>query len=77
MNNYSYFLFARPSFLEGIARILDFGNTLNEYNQSNSPEQADTLAISADWRAIGSDIQAALAALDEDMAECMTDGEQT
>ena len=35
------FLFARPSFLEGTARILDFGNVLNTYNCSPTPELAD------------------------------------
>jgi hypothetical protein len=59
MNN-STFLLARPSFLEGIGRILDFAGTLNEYNSSLTPEQADYLAIRSDWRQIGSDISRAI-----------------
>ena len=52
-------LFARPSALGGIARILDFGGTLNEYNTANSGEQADLLAAWADWLAVGEDLRAA------------------
>lgn len=59
MNRYTDFLFARPSFLEGMARILDLGNTLSEYNESLTPEEADTRALRADWKAVGSDIQRA------------------
>lgn len=54
------FLFARPSFLGGMARALDLGNTLNEYNQSLSPEEADTLALRSDFRAVGRDFRAAI-----------------
>jgi hypothetical protein len=50
------FLFARPSFLEGFARTLDLGATLDEYNQSVTPEQADLIAIRNDWEMIGEDI---------------------
>jgi hypothetical protein len=57
MSDYSYFLFARPSFGEGIAGILYFGNTLTEYNVSSTPEQADTLALVADWLAVGGDLR--------------------
>ena len=37
----SLFLCARPSFVEGMARILDFGGNLDQYNQSITPAQAD------------------------------------
>ena len=49
-------LFARPSAFEGVARILDFGDTLTEYNTANSPEQADVLALWSDWLAVGDDM---------------------
>jgi hypothetical protein len=39
-----------------MGRILDFGNTLSEYNQSLNDEQADRLAFFADWSAISQDI---------------------
>lgn len=51
----SLFLCARPSFVEGISRLMDFGGTLNEYNRSLAPAQADYLALYADWRLIGRD----------------------
>ncbi len=51
--NQSGYLFARPSFLTGIARLLDLGGTLAEYNRAISPEQADALAIRADWQPVG------------------------
>ena len=56
MNDYTSFLFARPSFSEGVGRVLDFGNTLTEYNSSIDGEQADRIALSSDWRSVGSDI---------------------
>ena len=42
----SDFLFARPSFIEGLARIFDFGGTLNEYNTSILTDEA---AAALDW----------------------------
>ncbi len=51
------FLFARPSFLEGFARIVDLGGTLSAYNTSSTPEQADTAALVADVRAVAEDIR--------------------
>ena len=59
MNDLSMLLFARPSFVEGASRVLDFGNTLSEYNNSLTPEQADAHALSSDWRAVGEDIKQA------------------
>ncbi len=47
---YTDFLYARPSFLEGMARIADMGGTLNEYNASDDP---DTAALMMDWLAVG------------------------
>ena len=57
MNRYSSFLFAEPSFLEGIARIFDLGNTLSVYNSSSSPQDADFWACYSDYEAIGEDIR--------------------
>jgi hypothetical protein len=51
----SLFLCAKPSFAEGASRLLDFGNCLNEYNRSLTPDQADLLALSVDWRLVGGD----------------------
>lgn len=69
MGEYTSYLFARSSFLEGVGRMLDFGNTLSEYNQGVTGEQADALAMRADWLAVGDDIRvAADRLLDEALA---------
>ena len=56
----STFLFARPSFVEGIARVLDMGDTLTEFNQSLHGSQADRIALASDWMAVGCDIRDAI-----------------
>lgn len=53
-------LFAMPSFANGAARVLDLGSTLNEYNYSSSPNEADRLALKADWTVVGDDLWKAL-----------------
>lgn len=63
MSQYNPFLFARPSFIEGCARVLDFGDTLNEYNTALSPEQADAIALYLDWLAVGNDLRGAAQAV--------------
>ena len=60
MNELSTFLFSRPSFIEGMARVMDLAGALDSYNTSLSPEQADTLALWADWGVVGDDLRAAL-----------------
>ena len=61
MGTSSDFLFANPSFLEGWARLFDFGDTLNEYNSSLSPKMADGIAMWLDWGVTGTDIAQAIA----------------
>jgi hypothetical protein len=48
-----------PSAVEGAARLLDFANTITEYNvtELGSP---DTRAAYQDWRAVGDDIAEAM-----------------
>jgi hypothetical protein len=58
--NHSTFLFATPTWTEGVGRLLDFGDTLTQYNDSVTPEQADYRAIAMDWRAVGADILSAI-----------------
>lgn len=60
MNGYSDYLFARPSFGEGWARLFDFGNVLTEYNVSRDGAAADARAFAADWRAVGADVREAM-----------------
>lgn len=61
MGRYANFLSADPSFTEGVARILDFGDTLTAYNRSASAEQADLIALAADWQAVIDDLTHAFA----------------
>ena len=56
----SDFLFATPSMLGGISKMLDFGATSNIYNGSNTAAEADYRAIKSDWTAVGDDIRMAL-----------------
>lgn len=62
MSSFSTYLFATPSVWEGVGRLVDFGDTLTEYNTSPTPEAADTIAFYLDWFAIGEDFQAAMSA---------------
>ena len=43
------FLYARPSILEGVGRNMDFFGSMNQYNYSQSGDEADSLSIYADW----------------------------
>lgn len=52
----SLFLVAAPSFAEGMARVVDLGGTLNEFNSSLNTSQADRLALRADMLALRNDI---------------------
>lgn len=63
------FLFARPSFIEGMARIVDFGNTLNHYNDSPTPQDADRVALSMDWGMVGEDMYQAISNFETEEAE--------
>ncbi len=56
----SDFLFVRPSFLNGMARVVDVFAELDDYNVSETPEEADARAISSDWQALSKDIEAAM-----------------
>jgi hypothetical protein len=62
MSDLSSILFARPSFIEGVARAYDLGNTLSEYNRSETGEVADARALYADWRLVGDEIRQAMEA---------------
>lgn len=56
----SSILVARPTLLEGIARVMDIGNTLQAYNDSDSDQEADTKALKHDWRIVGDDLRGAI-----------------
>ncbi len=59
-NYYTTYLYANPSFLNGMARVLDFGASLQEYNESVTPKEADYNAILRDWMVVGEDINQAI-----------------
>lgn len=59
MNDRTSFLFADPSFSEGVGRLADFSGALNNYNISRTPKAADRRAIRADWEVVGDDLREA------------------
>lgn len=56
----SDFLFAQPSFASGAARVFDLFGQFDEYNRSETPEEADAKAIASDWMVIGQDLANAI-----------------
>lgn len=56
----STFLFALPSWQEGVGRLVDFGDTLTEYNRTATAEAADARATAQDWLAVGDYLRRAL-----------------
>lgn len=65
----SDYLFARPSFIEGIGRIVDLSGSLNTYNRAPTPEEADARALYEDWKAVGHDLSVALEQLRAESGE--------
>ncbi len=64
-NNKSTFLFASPSFIEGVARVMDLGATMQIYNDSRTEKEADIKALKNDWKAVGEDIKSAILNIDK------------
>jgi hypothetical protein len=56
----SDFLFAQPSFASGAARVFDLFGQFDEYNGSETPEEADAKAIASDWIVVGQDLADAI-----------------
>jgi hypothetical protein len=55
------YLFAKSSFWEGVARLFDFGATMNEYNDDVlSPGEEDILAMESDWNLVAQDLKEAI-----------------
>ena len=63
------FLLAQPSFLSGLARLLDIFGVFDSYNESRTPEDADARAMYADWRITGQDIYASASQFEEEVQE--------
>ena len=60
MNDQSTRLFAIPDFAQGVGSLFDVFGTLNQYNNAESPEEADYEALRSDWQAIGDDLRQAM-----------------
>ena len=52
-------LFSTPSFLKGMTKVLDLGNTLNNYNDSTVQEEADRRTFQSDADALKNDMKIA------------------
>lgn len=57
----SDYLFSRPSFLSGMARVGDLHAQYDAYNESPTPREADENATLSDWAALGNDMREAAA----------------
>lgn len=53
------FLFAQPSFVGGVASVVDLEG-MNFYNESVSAFEADETALRSDWEMVGGDMREAL-----------------
>lgn len=60
MGSRSTFLFTNASFRDGIARLMDYSGSLNQYNSSATDDEADCRALRADWEQTGIDLKNAM-----------------
>jgi len=49
-------LFAQPSFLQGVASVIDLAATQDVYNENATGQEADSFAIYSDWASVGDHI---------------------
>jgi hypothetical protein len=52
----SLYLSANPGPWSGVARIFDFGNTFDAYNNAATGEEADGIGLLWDWAMVGKDL---------------------
>ena len=73
-NRFSFYAFEIPSFIEGLARIFDLGDTLqDDYDFPQTGFEDDIAAMRSDWIVIGQDIRDAIIAFpDHEEAEYLT-----
>jgi hypothetical protein len=71
------YLFARPSLLRGIARVVDLCGVLDlgAYDTSATPEEADEKALLSDWQAVAGDFAAAFAETEHRVSEARRNAE--
>ncbi len=60
LKSLTFRLTPRPSFWEGMGRVLDIGGGLSLYNVSATSAEADYQAIASDWTMIGQDFKIAV-----------------
>ena len=53
-------LYSMPSFLKGVARLIDPFNELDQYNKCATGQEADYYALLSDWLSVGDDIEYAI-----------------
>ena len=63
------YLFAAPSFLSGVARLLDLSGRFDVYNDSDDEALADARAIYSDWRMVGQDLAGAMTVVAREQAK--------
>ena len=69
MCRHQFSLYARLSLLRGMARLTDFAGLMNTYDISDNPEEADYLAMLADWKAVDMDMRAAFKQFEKEYQE--------
>ena len=74
MNEQFGLLYSIPSFVEGVARAIDIGDTLTEYNGSEGGAEADARALHSDWQAVGNDLRQAMAQYRQEKSKQLTNG---
>lgn len=68
MTGRASYLFARPSFFEGVGRLADFCGALNQYNWSATPKEADETALEQDVAAVIEELAGAVVAARAELA---------
>ena len=56
----SLYQFKRPSFFEGMARVLDLGHSMTLRKVKVSGPAADAKAIASDWEMLGQDLKSVM-----------------
>ena len=54
------FLFAKPSAVSGVARLVDLTGLFDDYNRSQDSGEADVKALLSDWYIVGQDLKYAI-----------------
>jgi len=72
----SDFLVAQPSFVSGVARLLDWYGFYDAYNTSRTAGEADYRALLSDWCIVGQDIQDAMTAFERSLPAQSREGAQ-